>query len=146
MARSGSWHSNRTPIPLNLITMTLRHDMRGFVALAAAYALALQAILLAVGPLGVVKAEFGGLPICSGLGSGLGSGHSGGPPGPLGHARDCLGTCLGCSYGSPACHLPGPVTRYAPGAAQIVIVVFAEAPPFHVGVLAAHRTRGPPLA
>jgi hypothetical protein len=118
--------------------------MRAFVALAVAYALALQAILLAVGPLGVGKAEFGGLPICSG--SGLGSGHSGGPQAPLGHAGDCLGTCLGCGCGSPACHLPGPVTGYAPGAAQIIIVAFAAVPPFHVGVFAAHRTRGPPLA
>lgn len=145
MARSGSWHSNRTPIPLNLITMTLRHDMRAFVALAAAYALALQAILLAVGPLGG-SAEFGGLPICSGLGSGPGSGHSRGPLAPLGHAGDCVGTCLGCSCGSPACHLAGPAMTYAPGAAQIVIVAFAAAPPFHVGVFAAHRSRGPPLA
>jgi len=124
--------------------MSLRHDMRALVALAAAYALALQAILLAVSaPLGAWGAEFGGLPICSGLGSGhpAGSGSA-----PLGHTGDCPGTCLGCCCGPATCHLPGPAMTHGPAPAQIVTVTLIARPPVRVGMLAAHRSRAPPLA
>lgn len=124
--------------------MTRRHDIRALVALAAAYALALQAILLGVGaPLGAQGAEFSGLPICSGLGSGhlAGSGSA-----PLGHAGDCPGACLGCCCGPPTYQFPGSAMTYAPAPAQIVIVAFATTPPFRVGMPGAHRSRAPPLA
>ena len=69
--------------------------MRAFVALAVAYALALQAILLAVGPLGVGKAEFGGLPICSGSGWLR----------PFGRAPSTVGTCRRLPWDLPRLRL-----------------------------------------
>jgi hypothetical protein len=124
--------------------MSLRHDMRALVALAAAYALALQAILLAAGaPLGARGAEFGGQPICSGLGSGHPAGSG---PAPFGHTGDCPGTCLGCCCGPATCHLTGPAMIQDPAPAQTVTLALIAPPPVRVGMLAAHRSRAPPLA
>jgi hypothetical protein len=151
VGRGESRHSNRPPILLDLIVMSPRPNIRALVALAVAYALTLQAILLAFGAsLGAQAGELGGLPICSslhsglasGLASGLGSEHSA----PLGHAGDCPGTCLGCCCGPPACHFPGPAMTYAPALAPIIIVDFVAMPPIPVGPRAAHRSRAPPSA
>jgi len=123
------------------MTMNIRHHARALVAMAAAYAVALQAILLAVGgPVTAGAVEFGALPVCSGLGSGFGAGHSA----PLGHGGDCPGTCLGCCCAPPLGQAPGPAMTYAP--ARTVAAAFVTAPPLVVGVPAAHRSRAPPLA
>jgi hypothetical protein len=121
--------------------MHIRHHARGLVTLAAAYAVALQAILAAVGgPITAGAGEFGALPICSGLGAGLGAGHAT----PLGHSGACPGTCFGCCCAPPPCQAPGPAVSYAP--AQTVAAAFVAAPPPVVSVPAAHRSRAPPLA
>src|ERR1700730_1119773 len=99
--------------------MHLRHHARALVALAAAYAVALQAILLAVGAPIAGAGEFTALPICSvlgsvlgsALGSALGAGHS--APADRGH--DCLGPCLaGCCCGTAVGAAPAPSLSYAP--------------------------------
>src|SRR5580704_13175142 len=94
-------------------SMTIRrqtpHNLRTLVALAAAYAVALQAILLAVGGPFARAAEFTALPICSGVGSNP-AGHSA----PANRGDCCLGACLGCCCGTPICPAPGSALNYAP--------------------------------
>lgn len=121
----------------------MRQYARPLVALAASYAVALQAILLAVGaPLGALGAGFGSLAICSSLGAG----HAAPGSTPLGHSGDCPATCLGCCCSPPVSHLPGPAMAYAPTPAQTLTVVLAAPPTVHIGMPAAHRSRAPPLA
>lgn len=110
------------------------------VALAAAYALALQAVFLAFGyPFGGATASIS-LPICSSPGAD----HSM----PAGQAHDCLGACLagGCC---------GAAAAPAPGAAALTYVSDAgrelraalEADPILLrNAIGAHRSRAPPLA
>jgi hypothetical protein len=150
-ARSRSRRSNLTSIRLRFNSMTRRHNMRALVAAAAAYALALQAILLAFGAsIGTQGGGLGGPPICSGLATAVdpavGSGRSAPDPAPLGHLGGCPGPCLGCCCCPLACRIPAPIATYAPAPAPIVSVAFAAMPPFPAGVPAAHRSRAPPLA
>lgn len=119
--------------------MNMRHHARALVALAAAYAVALQAILLAVGgPIIARGGEFGALPICSSLGAGHAA--------PLGHTGGCPGTCFGCCCGPPVCHFPAPAMTYAPAPAQTVAVARVATRRLLVGAARAHRSRAPPLA
>ena len=118
--------------------MSMRHQARAFVALAAAYAVALQAILLAIGGPVADAREFAVLPICSSLGAG----HSA----PVGHAGGCLGTCLGCCCGTPVYPAPGPAMTYAPMPAQTIVVAFIATPLLLVSATGANRCRAPPLA
>ncbi len=121
--------------------------MRALAALAAAYAIALQAILLAFGAsLGSQAVELGRLPICSGLHSGLALGPGSKHSAPLGHAGGCPGTCLGCCCGPPACHFPGPAMTYVPAPPPTIFLDFVAMPPIPMGMYAAHRSRAPPLA
>jgi hypothetical protein len=125
--------------------MTTQYQARAVVALAAAYALALQAILLAVAvPLGAQTAGFGGLPICSGLDSGYR--YTATNSAPRRHTGSCPGGCLGCCCSPPACHLPGPVTTYAPVSSPMGLAAARAMQPIPIGQFAAHRSRAPPLA
>jgi hypothetical protein len=124
--------------------MNLRQHTRTGIALAAAYAVALQAVLLAFG-----VPSAGGIaavPMCSAA-----AGHSA-PAGPgrgksQGQGQDCLEACLtGCCSGAPICPAPPEAAIYAPVSAQMLapapaIVAFPVAP---VGT--AHRSRAPPVA
>jgi len=121
--------------------MSIRHHLRTLVALAAAYALALQAILLAVGPL-AGGARFGALPICSGLGSAADAGHSS----PAGHGQNCPGACLGCCCGTPVCPAPPmPALSYAPAPLETLAAALVPPPRLPVRADAAHRSRAPPF-
>jgi hypothetical protein len=118
--------------------MKLRHHTRAGLALAAAYAVALQAILLAfsapiAGAGGVVT-----LQICSGI-----AGHSA----PAGRGQDCLDACLtGCCGGAPICPSPLGAMLYAPALAETMAPVFDVGPLLAVRVANAHRSRAPPAA
>lgn len=119
--------------------MNMRHHVRALVALAAAYALALQAILLAVGgPISARAGEIGALPICSSL--------TAGHPAPLEHTGGCPGTCLGCCCGPPLCPIPGPAMTYVPAPAHTIAVASVAAPVLVVAIPDDHRSRAPPLA
>ena len=117
----------------------MRHHARALIALAAAYALTLQAILLAVAePMSAGGSEFGSLPICSSLGAGRSA--------PLRHTGACPGACLGCCCGPPVCHLAGPAVIYGLAPVQSEIVAIVASVPLVVSLAAAHRSRAPPLA
>src|SRR5579863_7932595 len=119
--------------------MTRRHNMRALVALSAAYALALQVILLAFGAsMGAQATGLGGLPTCSSLASSADPGIGSGPSAanltsnsaPVGHGGGCSGPCLGCCCGPLACRIPGPAMTYAPAPARIIIIAFVAPAPF----------------
>jgi hypothetical protein len=120
--------------------MSIRRHMRTIVALAAAYAVALQALLLAVGGPIVGAGQFAALPICSAFGSATGTGHSA----PAGHGHDCPG-CFGSCCGTPVCPAPSPALTYAPVFLQNVAAVLASVSLLPVPTSAAHRSRAPPV-
>jgi hypothetical protein len=115
------------------------HHARGIVALAAAYAVAMQAILLAVGGPVAGSARFAALPICSTLGAG----HSA----PRDHNHDCLGACLNGCYcgGGPACPAAGSALSYAPALLQSIGAALERRQPLFFRTANAHRSRAPPL-
>jgi hypothetical protein len=120
--------------------MSFRRYARAAVALIAAYAVALQMILLAlVGPMGATQSAV--QPVCSAFGA-AGTGSV-----PPGHAQDCLAACLtGCCCGAIAVPVPGATFAYAPEPAQTVIAAIEAATAMRPGMTAAHRSRAPPLA
>src|ERR1700722_18210898 len=98
------------------LPMNLRRHARIGIALAAAYAVALQAILLAFGvpSAGGVAAS----PLCSAA-----AGHSAPAGQNQGHSQDCLAACLtGCCSGAPICPTPASAAIYAPALAQVLTV------------------------
>jgi hypothetical protein len=118
--------------------MNMRHHARAGVALAAAYAVALQAILVAVGvPVGGAG-ELAALPICSALGSA----HSA----PDGQTHSCLGACLGCCCGTPVCPTSGPAFGCAPLPLHIVAATLTPPLLLLLPATGAHRSRAPPFA
>jgi hypothetical protein len=113
------------------------------VALLAAYAVALQALLLAAAAPVAGAMEITGdpaaLPICSGVGAG----HSM----PVNHDHGCLGACLaGCCGSAPAAPHSVAVVLVAPSAEYAVTPVLQSVtvPPFRAA--GAHRSRAPPIA
>jgi hypothetical protein len=116
--------------------MSLHHHLRTIVALAAAYALVLQTLLLALGGPVVGTREFAAFPLCS----------SPGQSAPARHTGDCAGPCLGCCCGPVAGPAPAPAVAYAPAALQIVAPAAAVPPLVFVSVNGANRSRAPPFA
>lgn len=119
--------------------MSIGRYVRATVALVAAYAVALQTILLVfAGAVSAGAAPFAAAPICSGAGAT--------DPASPGHSQDCLGACLtGCSCGTAAVPVPGATVAYAPEPAQIVTAAIEAATAIRAGVTAAHRSRAPPF-
>jgi hypothetical protein len=121
--------------------MTLRRYARALVALLAAYAVALQIIVLAAGSPAAGVAGLSSLPICSPLGAGNSD------PAPAGHGHDCLAACLvGCS-GNP--HLlppPAAAVIYGPQPARMIAASVDATVPLRFGPTGAHRSRAPPVA
>jgi hypothetical protein len=121
--------------------MNMRHRARAVVALAAAYAVALQAILLAIGGPAAGAGQLAAVPICSSLGAG----HS--APAGHGQARDCLGACLAaCCCGTPVLPGSGAAMSYAPAPQQTVAAAIEATPLSVPGTTRAHRSRAPPFA
>jgi hypothetical protein len=133
-------HSKMPRIVLESSPMSIRRYARAAVALIAAYAVALQMILLAlIGPMGAT--QFAAQPVCSTFGT-AGTGSV-----PPGHAQDCLAACLtGFCCGATAVPVPGATVAYAPETAQTVTAAIDAATAMRSGVTAAHRSRAPPLA
>jgi hypothetical protein len=133
-------HSKTPRIVLESSSMSMRRHIRAAVALIAAYAVALQMILLAlVGPLST--AHLAAQPICSSFGT-AGTGSV-----PPGHSQDCLAACLtGCCCGATAVPVPGATVAYAPEPAQTVTAAIEAAIAMRPGTAAANRSRAPPLA
>src|SRR5665213_4334230 len=105
----------------------MRRSARTLVALAAAYAVALQALLLAAGVPVAGASEFAAVPICSSFGAG----HSA----PTGHRQDCLGACLtGCCCGAAIFPAPGLAMAYAPLPLLRIAAALETAPPLRLSV------------
>jgi hypothetical protein len=111
------------------------------IALVAAYAVALQALLLAVvassaGAASVTRiAE---LPLCAST-----SNHST----PAGHGQDCLDACLtGCCCGAPLMPAAPRALYSAPKPLQALAVALNVDTPVPVRAAKAHRSRAPPAA
>jgi hypothetical protein len=118
--------------------MSFASRLRAVLALATAYAVALQVILLAIaGPLGT-GAALAGAPICSHFGAGGSA--------PAGPAGGCIGTCFGCCCGPPVCPTFAPAMTFAPALAQTIAIARMATPRLLVSAAHAHRSRAPPLA
>jgi hypothetical protein len=119
--------------------MSISRFARMAVALIAAYAVALQTILLVLMIPVAGSAAFAAQPIC--LSSAVGSGSA-----PNGHAHDCLGACLtGCCCGTTVLPTPGPAVGYRPERALPVVAALQQVPRSQLGATGAHRSRAPPL-
>jgi hypothetical protein len=116
--------------------MSLRRHARVGIALAAAYAVALQAVLLAFGVPGA--GGVAAVPICSAA-----AGHSA----PAGQSQDCLDACLtGCCSGAPICPTPAAIAICTPAPAQMLAAAPEIEPLPAARVANAHRSRAPPSA
>ena len=121
--------------------MSIRRHVRATVALIAAYAVALQTVLLVFAGAAPGATLLAATPICSSVGT-AGTGSA-----PSGHGRDCLAACLtGCCCGAAAVPVPGTAIGYAPESAQTVTAAIEAATAMRPAITAAHRSRAPPLA
>jgi len=121
--------------------MSNSRHARAAIALIAAYALALQTILLALGMPVAGPAAFAAQPICA-ASAGLGTGSV-----PADYARDCLTACLAGSCGG-ATVLPPPRAALvvAPQATPMRVATMARVSSLRPPVTGAHRSRAPPRA
>jgi len=120
--------------------MSIRRYVRATVALIAAYAVALQTILLVFAGALPGTPSLASTPICSSVGT-AGTGSV-----PAGHSQDCLTACLtGCCCGAAAVPLPAATVAYARESERIVIAAIEPAATPRPSVTAAHRSRAPPL-
>jgi hypothetical protein len=118
--------------------MSLRHHARAGMTLAAAYAVALQAILLATAVPVAGAAGVGTIPICANA-----AGHSV----PASSGQDCLDACLtGCGGAVPVCPAPPAAAIYAPAVEQTMAPALDAGPRFTARASNAHRSRAPPVA
>ena len=118
---------------------------RTIVALVAAYAVALQALLIVfAGPV-AGTAALADQPICASLGlGGAGKTPSGGD-GPAGHTHDCLAACAaGHCAGAGELQTTATAALVAPRSAPVA-ALHPFAPPSAQTVTGAHRSRAPPL-
>jgi hypothetical protein len=124
--------------------MSIRHEVRVTVALIAAYAVALQTILLAFAAAEPGLAPMAAVPLCAANSSGASGPND--PAGPPSHSHDCIAACLtGCCGGAAA--VPNPVVSIAfmPGLARAVAAPIAAKSVLPAGIAAAHRSRAPPV-
>jgi len=119
--------------------MRLRRTARTILALVAAYAVALEAILLAIGGPLAAAGDLASRQICSSVNS-----NSSGPM-PAGHGYDCLAACIACCCGAQGPTGPATAITYAPKPAGKVTVAVDVAAAPGLGAMRAHRSRAPPL-
>jgi hypothetical protein len=118
--------------------MSIRRQARTAVALIAAYAVALQTILLVLAAPIAGPAAFAAQPICS---HSVGTGSA-----PTGHAGNCLGACLtGCCCGTTVLPTPGFAVAFAPERALPAALTLEPVSTPQLRVTGAHRSRAPPL-
>jgi hypothetical protein len=112
---------------------------RAAVAVVAAYAVALQTILLVFGSSIAGADNLFGQTICSHDGGGTSV------PAPAGHGRDCLAACLtGCSCGAAAVPVRESTLLYAPQSLQFIAASERAGPTIRPSAINAHRSRAPP--
>jgi hypothetical protein len=121
--------------------MSAWRKTRTIVALAAAYAVAAQSILLAVGgPIGGAT-DLAAASLCS-------ASQVGGPhPAPGGKEHDCPAACAACCCGAPVAP-PSAVSvaaAYEQAPAGSIASVPADAATWYFKLDRAHRSRAPPL-
>jgi hypothetical protein len=118
--------------------MNLRQSSRAVLAVLAAYAVALQAVMLAAVVPGGPGGQAGAgdwVVLCA---------HSGGGDSvPVGHGCDCLCLAGGCT--AAAAPLPRIAVIAAPALVPAVVVSVEAAPLFRHSATGAHRSRAPPL-
>ncbi|HUC48301.1 MAG TPA: hypothetical protein VMA30_02885 [Xanthobacteraceae bacterium] len=121
--------------------MKLQPRARAGIALAAAYAVALQALLLAVTAPAAGLAGAAALPICTNTHS------SPAGNGQTGHGQDCLDACLtGCCCGTPLLPTPPHLLDAASKPLQTLAAPRGAAVPVLIRFAKAHRSRAPPVA
>jgi hypothetical protein len=121
--------------------MSALRKTRAIVALAAAYAVAVQAILLAVGvPIGGTT-DFAASSLCSAAQAGVPH------PAPGGKDHDCPAACAACCCGAPvvAPSAAAAVVSYAQVVAGSIADVPANTATPRFSLDRAHRSRAPPL-
>jgi len=122
--------------------MSAWRKTRAIVALAAAYAVATQAILLAVGcPIGGAT-DFAAASLCSASRAGVDH------PAPGGKEHDCPAACAACCCGAPVAS-PSPAAApvaYEQAPAGSVAAAPADAATWYFKLDRAHRSRAPPLS
>jgi len=120
--------------------MILWRQTSAIVALAAAYAMVLQPVLLTIRGSLAERQAFGASSLCR---PSHGGEHR---PAPASHGDDCLSACLACFCGVAATLAPGAASPDLRGLGQRIaarrLVAVAALP--HID--RAHRSRGPPLA
>jgi hypothetical protein len=131
-------HSKTLQTGLNSLQMSLRQFSRPALALVAAYAVALQAMLLVVAAPVTGGGDSYAQPICAHAGA-HGSGSA-----PVGQCCDCMAICVaGCS--SAATPPSEPTGRYALEWVRTDAPVVAVVPRLHLSAIGVHRSRAPPL-
>jgi hypothetical protein len=125
--------------------MNLQPRARSGIALLAAYAVAMQALLLAAiaSSAGVAGAA---LPICSSSTTHpLPAGGGQADRGQAGHGQDCLDACLtGCCCGAPLLPLPPHALYSPPKPLQTLAAAVEGSALVPIRVAKAHRSRAPP--
>jgi hypothetical protein len=120
--------------------MSALRKTRAIVALAAAYAVAAQAVLLAVGvPIGGTT-DFAASSLCSASQTGVPH------PAPGGKDHDCPAACGACCCGAPVVtpSAAAVVVSYAQVVAGSIADVSANRPTWRFSLDRAHRSRAPP--
>jgi hypothetical protein len=138
-------HSKTAQNVLKVLPMTKPHAGRTIVALVAAYAVALQAILIVfAGPV-AGTAALADQPICSFVGLGGAGKTPAGGGGPAGHTHDCLAACTaGCCAAAGGLQPTATAALAAPRSAPVA-ALHRVAPPSAQTATGAHRSRAPPL-
>jgi hypothetical protein len=127
--------------------MNVRYHARAAIALAAAYVVALQAVLLAFGAPVAGAGGFAALPICASTAAGHSApiGHEQGHG--QGHGQDCLDACLtGCCCGAPILPAAARAAVNVPAPMHALAVARHTGAPFVASFTNAHRSRAPPAA
>jgi hypothetical protein len=123
--------------------MSLRRKTRAIVAVAAAYAVALQATFLALGGLAAgpmdPRASFGASSLC--LSSRSATPH----PAPGGHEHDCSAICAACCCSAPVASASAPAIAYEKVPAGLIAAAGVIVPTWRFYADRAHRSRAPPL-
>jgi hypothetical protein len=121
--------------------MSVWHKIRAIVALAAAYAVAAEATLLAVGGPIVGVTDSAALSLCAA------SNRGGVHPAPGGKEHDCPAACAACCCGAPVAPPSAAVAAvaYEQVPAGSVAAAIVSAPTWRFNLGRAHRSRAPPL-
>jgi len=123
--------------------MSLRRKMRAIMALVAAYAVALQAIFLAIGGLLAGPTDLGPPLWTNSLCESLRPGTT--RPASSGHEHDCSAACAVCCCSAPTEPASAPATAHERALAGLIAAAAVIVPTRQFNARRAHRSRAPPL-